>query len=219
MTPATAVLFAIAALVVLLLASYFGWRLASRRTLLPCPTALAWSLEGGFVDWWTATQRTLDRIGMRPGDRVLEVGPGPGRLLIPAAARVLPGGTVEGVDVQQGMVDRLEQRAAGITNLKVSLGDATRLPFADATFDVVYLAMVLGEIPDRQVAIAECYRVLRPGGRLSITEMIADPHFQTRAKVVRLTAAAGFAPPATVGRWYSYTANFEKPRRVAAPAS
>ena len=46
-------------------------------------------LQGSFVDWWTATARTLDRIGLQPGNRVLEVGPGPGRLLIPAAERVL----------------------------------------------------------------------------------------------------------------------------------
>lgn len=219
MSPANAVLLVIAALAVLIAGSYFGWRLASRRTLLPCPAAFAWSLEGGFVDWWAATSRTLDRIGLQPGDRVLEVGPGPGRLLIPAARRVLPGGAVEGLDVQQGMVARLAKRAAGVANLQVSLGDATRMPFPAATFDVVFLAMVLGEIPDRQAAIAECYRVLRPGGRLSITEMIADPHFQSRAKVTQLTAAAGFAPPEIAGRWYSYTANFAKPQGAAAPAS
>lgn len=192
-------------------AGSLGWRWLSRRILLPCPAWLSWSLEGGLVDWWAGTQRTLDRIGLKPGDRVLEVGPGPGRLLIPAAARVLPGGTVVGLDVQQGMVDRLKQRSADIHNLTAHLGNAEAMPFDTGSFDVVYLAMVVGEIPHREAALAECFRVLRPGGRLSITEMAADPHFQSRAMLSRLAIAAGFEPPSIVGRPYSFTANFVKP--------
>ena len=45
------------------------WRYASRRGSHPCPSWLAWSLQGRFVDWWTGTERTLDRIGLRPGER------------------------------------------------------------------------------------------------------------------------------------------------------
>lgn len=194
------------------LAVNLGWRWLSRRFLLPCPSWLSWSLEGGFVDWWAGTHRTLDRMGLKPGDRVLEVGPGPGRLLIPAAARVLPDGEVVGLDVQQGMVERLKQRSADVRNLTVLLGNAEGMPFDSASFDAAYLAMVLGEIPGREAALAECFRVLRPGGRLSITEMAADPHFQSRATVVRLATAAGFQQPSFVGRPYSFTANFVKPR-------
>lgn len=211
MKPATLVIVALVGALAAYVVLNFGWRWMSRRFLLPCPSWLSWSLEGGLVDWWAATQRTLDRIGLKPGDRVLEVGPGPGRLLIPAAARVLPGGEVIGVDVQQGMIERLRQRAATVGNLTVQLGNAESLPFATASFDLVYLAMVLGEIPDRQRALAECFRVLRPGGRLSITEMAADPHFQSRATVIRLATAEGFEQPAIVGRPYSFTANFTKP--------
>ena len=60
----------IVTLVLVLVAIYavvtVGWRWASRRFLLPCPSWLSWSLQGGFVDWWAATQRTLDRIGLAP---------------------------------------------------------------------------------------------------------------------------------------------------------
>src|SRR6188508_1698372 len=86
-------------------------RLASRRWSLPCPTAMAWMLEMRGLQGILGTAKTLDRIGARPGQRVLEIGPGPGRLLLPIAARVLPGGEVIGIDIQQGMLDRLTLRA------------------------------------------------------------------------------------------------------------
>src|SRR5512146_2116661 len=79
------------------------WRRLSRTRPLPCPTWLSWTLEGPLMDRILGTQATLDRINPRPGQRVLEVGPGPGRLLIPAAKRVQPGGQVVGLDIQPGM--------------------------------------------------------------------------------------------------------------------
>ena len=54
------------------------WRWASRHHSLPCPTWLAWGLENPFMECLIGTQTTLDRIGLRPGQHVLEVGPGPG---------------------------------------------------------------------------------------------------------------------------------------------
>jgi precorrin-6B methylase 2 len=76
------------------------------------------------------TLKTLSRIGLHPGEKVLEIGPGPGRLLIPAAKAVLPGGDVVGIDIQHKMVERLRRNAekAGVTNLTVILGDATPRP-------------------------------------------------------------------------------------------
>jgi hypothetical protein len=67
---------------------FLGWRWASRVWSLPCPTLLAWALDNRFYERITGTQVTLQRMGLRPGQRVLEVGPGPGRLLIPAAQAV-----------------------------------------------------------------------------------------------------------------------------------
>src|SRR5689334_13352322 len=87
------------------------WRQASRRFSIPCPTLLAGTLEGTLQDRLFRTDTTLERIGIDAGQRVLEVGPGPGRLLIPAGARVLPGGSVTGLDLQPGMIKRLMTRA------------------------------------------------------------------------------------------------------------
>lgn len=188
------------------------WRWASRHRSLPCPTWLAWGLENPLMDRLIGTETTLDRIGLRSGQRVLEVGPGPGRLLIPVARRVLPGGDVVGLDIQPGMIERLKVRTAqaGVSNLTTVLGDVTRPHFPSGNFDVIYLCTVLGEIPACEAALQECHRVLKPGGILSITEIFPDPHYQSRAVVQRLAEAAGFRLRAMHGQWHFFTANFVK---------
>lgn len=112
-----------------MVAANLVWRLASRRWSLSCPAGLGGSLESRLFE--PLTRRTLDRMNLRPGHRVLEIGPGPGRLLISAARRLLPDGEAVGLDIQPGMVLRLEARArgAGVSNLTAVRGDATRLTF------------------------------------------------------------------------------------------
>ena len=188
------------------------WRWMSRKRSLPCPTWLSGLVEGPLMDRVLDTQATLDRIGLKPGQRVLEIGPGPGRLLIPAAQRVQPGGKVVGLDIQPGMITRLEGRAAqaGASNLTAILGDATQSHFSPDSFDVIYFCTALGEIPDRATALSHCHAALKPGGRLSITEIFPDPHYQSRATVQRLAEVAGFRLQAVHGPWYLFTANFVK---------
>ncbi len=203
----------LSSLLIMLVIGNLWWRWASRRRSLPCPTWLAASLESPLMDWLAGTQTTLDRLGLQPGQRVLEIGPGPGRLLIPAARRVLPGGEAVGLDIQSGMIERLKVRAtqAGIPNLKAILGDATQPHVPPESFDVVYLCTVLGEIPDRAAALRQCYLTLKPGGLLSVTEIFPDPHYQSRATVRRLAGEAGFRLREMHGPWSFFTANFLKP--------
>jgi ubiquinone/menaquinone biosynthesis C-methylase UbiE len=95
--------------------------------------------------------------------------------------------------------------------------------------DRVILAAVLGEIPDRDSALREVAGLLRPGGMLSITELVFDPHYQPRATVLELAQAAGFREMAFFGSRLAYTLNLtrrdrEQPRlsrsrrRVKKPA-
>lgn len=190
-----------------------GWRWASRVWSLPCPSLVGWALESSFYGRITGTNKTLDRIGLKPGQRVLEAGPGPGRLLIPAARRVLPGGEVVGIDIQPGMIERLKERAkaANVTNLTAILGDATHPIVPESSFDVAFLVTTLGEIPDRAAALAQCFRALKSGGILSVSEMLPDPHYQSKATVKRLAEAAGFRLHSIEGGRWLFTANFVKP--------
>jgi nitroreductase len=113
------IIWMLLAVVAAWVAVHFAWRWGSHRWSLPCPTFLAWSLENPCFQRLSGTETTLHRIGFRPGQRILEMGPGPGRLLLPAAQRILPGGEAVGIDIQPGMIERLKVRAnkAGVTNL------------------------------------------------------------------------------------------------------
>jgi ubiquinone/menaquinone biosynthesis C-methylase UbiE len=203
----------VSTLIVTVVVVFVGWRWASRVWSLPCPSLVGWALESAFYRRITGTEKTLERIGLKPGQRVLEVGPGPGRLLIPAARRVLPAGEVVGIDIQPGMVERLKERAksANMTNLTAILGDATQPIVPEASFDVAFLVTTLGEIPDRAGAIAQCFRALKSGGILSISEMLPDPHYQFKTTVKRLAEAAGFQLQSVEGGMWLFTANFVKP--------
>ena len=199
-------------IVAMLVLVNLGWRWASRKKSLPCPTAFAWFLENPLVQRLNGTRTTLERIGPRPGQRILEIGPGPGRLLIPAAKMVQPGGEAVGIDIQSGMIDRLKARAEreGVTNLTTIVGDATQPHVPAASFDVVVMCTVVGEIPDRAAAFKQCYRALKAGGILSITEMIGDPHYQSQSTLRRLAEHEGFQLQSIRGHWWSFTANFTK---------
>jgi ubiquinone/menaquinone biosynthesis C-methylase UbiE len=157
-------------------------------------------------------ERLREVMAPDPGERILEIGPGTGYYTLDMA-RWVPEGGVEIIDIQQEMIDHTMERAreAGIENVAATQGDATALPYADASFDAVMLTTVLGEIPDREAAMAEIARVLRPGGRVVVGELFGDPHFTTPGDLQRLGAAAGLGPLERSGPWVGYFGRLDKP--------
>jgi ubiquinone/menaquinone biosynthesis C-methylase UbiE len=141
----------------------------------------------------------------QPGERVLEIGPGTGYYTLDIAGWV---DTVEIFDLQQDFLDHVMRRAAehGLTNVVPTQGDATALPYEDASVDAVVLTAVLGEIPDPGAALREIRRVLKPTGRLVVGELFGDPHFTTLASLKRQAAAAGLACESHSGNWFAYFA-------------
>lgn len=192
------------------------WRLAVRRRELPCPTWLIWFLENPYTEAFASSKAILDRLDVRPGMRVLDVGAGPGRLSIPAAQRVGPQGEVVALDMQAGMLHKLETKAiaAGITNIRTLQQAVGERPLEHNAFDRAWLVLVLGEIPNRAEALQELFRALKFGGILSITEMLPDPHYQTKATVRRLAQEAGFEIGSSYGNGLGFTLHLVKPLDV-----
>lgn len=190
------------------------WRLASRRQSIPCPVWLRWLVE--LDNPFTKTNRAafiVETLALSPGMSVLDAGCGPGRLTVPLAQHVGANGRVVALDIQAGMLARAKAKteAVGIENVAfvaAALGDGT-LP-ADF-FDRAVLVTVLGEIPQREKALAELFSALKPGGVLAIVEVIFDPHFQSRATVRNLAVSTGFRERVFYGHRWAYVFHFEKP--------
>ena len=153
-------------------------------------------------------ERLRDVLRAESGERILEIGPGTGYYTLDIAEWVGVDGKVEIFDIQQEMLDHTMRRAAerGLANVEPILGDASSLPYEDDSMDAVVLITVLGEIPDREAALREIKRVLRPGARLVVGELFGDPHFTTFASLRGQCEAAGLALEERSGGWFAYFA-------------
>ncbi|MFB9830979.1 methyltransferase domain-containing protein [Actinoallomurus acaciae] len=115
-------------------------------------------------------RRMFEELDVRAGQKVLDVGCGPGTDLGSLAETVTPAGAVIGVDSDEKMVDAARERTAGLPAVEVCLGDVHDLPLADGTVDRARTDRVLQHVADPARALTQIRRVLRPGGRLAMGE-------------------------------------------------
>ena len=113
---------------------------------------------------------------IRLGNGVLDIGSGSGTDALIAVRLVGPAGRVIGLDLTEAMRDKLRANAVmvGVTNLEVLAGNAEAIPLPDASVDVVTTNGVLNLVPDKSRAIREIARVLRPGGRLQLADIVVQ---------------------------------------------
>jgi SAM-dependent methyltransferase len=188
-----------------------------RRSKTVFPANQAEALLNPLRRWIQPPARVIEQCGVSLGERVLELGAGPGYFTIEAVRAVGPRGYIVSADLQPAMLLRLRERArASGAVARLVATDATALPFGDATFDRAILVSMLGEVPDARRALEELRRVLRPGGVASFCETINDPDYVREGTLRQWCWDAGLA---MVGRQrgpIGYVAHF---RRVSVTAA
>lgn len=121
--------------------------------------------------WERFGRKTVERIGLRPGARVLDVCCGSGASALPAAEIVGAKGSVLGIDLSEGLLAlaRKKARARGLANAEFRNGDALELPVEDGSFDAVVCVFGIFFVPDMTAAVRSLWRAVRPGGKLAVT--------------------------------------------------
>jgi len=117
-------------------------------------------------------RRTVrETLRARPGERVLDVGCGPGFYCMELAEEVGPSGSVVGLDGSEAMLALAGRRCAELGNVELRLADATSLGVADADFDAAICVQVLEYVAETRAGLAELHRALKPGGRVLVWDI------------------------------------------------
>jgi ubiquinone/menaquinone biosynthesis C-methylase UbiE len=152
--------------------------------------------------WGRFGRRTMERLGLSPGARVLDVCCGSGASAIPAAEAVGEKGSVLGIDLAEGLLDLARQKARDrrLRNVEFRVGDMLDLGLPASTFDAVVCVFGLFFVPDMPGAVRALWHVVRPGGRLAVTTWgprflePANTAFWNAVRDVRPELYKGFNP-------------------------
>jgi ubiquinone/menaquinone biosynthesis C-methylase UbiE len=134
---------------------------------------------------------------LSPGETVLDLGSGAGGDVLISARRVSPGGKAIGLDMTTEMLElaRTNAREAGVDNVEFIEGYLEDIPLPDQSVDVVISNCVINLAADKSVVLAEAARVLRPGGRFAVSDVVADEDMdeETRGDMAAFTGCIGGA--------------------------
>lgn len=158
-----------------------GRRLAA---ILGYDDALLEGIPEASVESFAGTGNPFSVGALSPGEHVVDIGCGAGMDSLIAAKMVGPQGRVIGIDMTPAMLDKAERsrREAGVDHLELEEGYGESLPVADAWADVIISNGVFNLMPDKLKALDEMARVLKPGGRLQIADILVQKPVSEKAK-------------------------------------
>jgi ubiquinone/menaquinone biosynthesis C-methylase UbiE len=182
----------------------------------PAPAFIGSLLDSDYRRRIQPPAQLIERSGIKKGMQVLDLGCGSGAFTPFIARTVGEKGKVYALDIQADMLKQLERKLSkpenkDIKNIKLIEGNAYELPFDDGSLDLVNMVTVLQEIPDRNRALQEVKRVLKPGGLFAVTELFPDPDYPWKSTTVKLGNGAGFVVDDVSGNFFNYTVRFRKP--------
>jgi ubiquinone/menaquinone biosynthesis C-methylase UbiE len=193
----------------------------SREAHSPFPYQAAFILDNPLRRALMKPARIIEHLGLTGSEHVLEIGPGPGFFSVEIARR-LTYGRLDLFDIQPQMLEKAKRQLerAGFRDVGFTAGEASEgFPFPNNTFDLAFLAAVIGEVPDQQACIRSLSHVLKPGGRLVFLEMFPDPDRLSVRELRDLAEPEGFDLVETSGnRWkdiVSFRVSFRRPDRSA----
>ncbi|MEX1019802.1 MAG: class I SAM-dependent methyltransferase [Litorilinea sp.] len=189
-------------------------RAAQHRRPRPMPRQMAKLLDHPLRMRYRNPGATLGLFGLGAGMQVVDLGCGSGTFTVEMARMVGAQGMVHAVDLQQPVLEMAQARVvdAGFgAQVRFHNVGAYQLPLDDDSIDVAVLIATLGEIPDKLLALLELRRVLKPGGRLAISEELPDPGYLPAGLARALIIEAGFAFGGHSGSPFCYSMIFSKP--------
>lgn len=185
------------------------------------PEELAQAPDGADLGLGCGNPHTIAEL--RPGETVLDLGSGGGLDCFLAARQVGPTGRVIGVDMTPEMVAKARENARrnGATEVEFRLGEIEHLPVADSSVDVILSNCVVNLSPDKASVFREAHRVLRAGGRLAISDIVAIAPMpdELRRRAGALTGCVAGAASVESIREILVAAGFEDVRVEPRPAS
>lgn len=175
------------------------------------PAKWAFTLLLPLRNIFLSPKQLIRRLDLKENECVMELGPGPGYFSVPVA-KALTSGKLYLVDIQSAMIAyaRKRMRKRKIKNVVYYVCNGESFPYDDSYFDKIFMVTVLGEVENKDGYIAEFYRMLKPGGILSISEQAGDPDKITAKELISMMENQGFTFSKKYGSKRNFTVNFVK---------
>jgi len=157
-------------------------------------------------------EKIAERMNLKPGMTVIEIGPGKGSYTKAVAEKIMPTGTVFAIDIQESVILRLKKRVENekIPNIVPMVADAYNLSFEDNSVDRILAITCLPEIPKPVQALQEFKRILKSNGIISLSELFIDPDYPLRRTEKKWAREAGLKFIEAFGNFFVYQLNFGK---------